>query len=99
MKPGDLIPWLKVPPRAMVRIDTSNGRLYGLRLGRLGLLVGGPASWCGALDEQAWTWDLARDWPETTIVALDVDLTTPVEVLRAMAERFEADLLASGAQP
>ena len=89
MRPGERIGWRAVPDRALVAVDTPHGRLYALRSGRLGLFVGGPASWCGEEDEPGWTWALAWEHSEALLVALSVPAGASADHLRQLAEDFE----------
>lgn len=89
MRPGDRLAWRTVPDRALVAVDTSDGRIYALRAGRLGVYVGGPASWCSESDERPWTWDLAWEHREALLVALSVPAGAPADHLRQLAADFE----------
>lgn len=80
---GDDVQWGLVPSGALVISDAVEG-VYTMRLGILGLHVGGPASWVGWKDEpwSFWTWS---GFGLVKIVALGLTGEETADELRALA--------------
>lgn len=86
---GRRIAWHEVPDRALVAVETPDGRLYALRSGSRGRYVGGPASWVGEDEEPSWSWFHGSTDGEPLVVALSVPAQASADHLRGLAEVFE----------